>query len=203
VTAPDELSIDWEKGGGLVPAVVQDAKTLQVLMLGYMDRVALERTRESGLVTFYSRTKNRLWQKGESSGNALELVDIELDCDADALLVLARPRGPTCHRGTTSCFGEADAPGLGWLVRLAAVIDSRKTADPDESYTARLFADGLGTIAKKVGEEGVEVAVSAASRDGRVVEEAADLLYHLLVALDASDRTLDEVMEVLRARHDG
>lgn len=201
MTALDELGIDWEKGDGLLPAVIQDAKTLQVLMLGYMDRAALERTRESGLVTFFSRTKNRLWQKGESSGNALELVQLELDCDADALLVLARPRGPTCHRGTTSCFGEADAPGTGWLARLAAVIDARKTADPDESYTARLFADGLATIAKKVGEEGVEVAVSAASRDGRVVEEAADLLYHLLVALAASGRTLDEVMEVLRTRH--
>ncbi len=201
MTSNDELTIDWEKGDGLVPAIVQDARTLQVLMLGYMNRAALERTRQSGLVTFYSRTRNRLWQKGESSGNTLELERIEMDCDSDALLVWARPKGATCHRGTTSCFGEEDAPGLGWLARLEEIIDTRRSADPDDSYTARLFAQGMGAIAKKVGEEGVEVAVSAASRDGRVGEEAADLLYHLLVVLAASDRRLSEVMDVLRERH--
>ena len=201
MTSIDGLRIDWEKGNGLVPAIVQDARTLQVLMLGYMDRAALARTRKSGLVTFYSRTKNRLWKKGESSGNTLELERVEIDCDGDTLLVFARPKGATCHRGTTSCFGDDDAPGLGWLARLAAIIDARKTADPDESYTARLFADGIETMAKKVGEEGVEVAVSATSRDGRVVEEAADLLYHLLVVLTASGRRLSEVIDVLRKRH--
>ena len=201
MTSTDEIRIDWEKGNGLVPAIVQDAMTLQVLMLGYMDRAALERTRRNALVTFYSRTKKRLWQKGESSGNTLELDRMELDCDGDALLIFVRPKGATCHRGTTSCFGDDDAPGLGWLGRLAAIIDDRKTADPEESYTARLFAEGIETMAKKVGEEGVEVAVSATSGDGRVVEEAADLLYHLLVVLTASDRRLSEVMDVWRERH--
>ena len=195
------MTIDWEKGNGLVPAVVQDASTLQVLMLGSMDRAALEKTRASGLVTFYSRSRERLWQKGETSGNTLALDRIEVDCDGDALLVFARPLGPTCHRGTTSCFGEADAPGLGWLARLQGVIDARKTADPGESYTARLFAEGIEAMAKKVGEEGVEVAVSAASGDGRVAEEAADLLYHLLVVLAASDVDLVDVVNVLRERH--
>ena len=201
MTSTDEIRIDWEKGNGLVPAIVQDARTLQVLMLGYMDRAALERTRKSGVVTFYSRTKKRLWRKGETSGNTLELERVEIDCDGDTLLVFARPKGATCHRGTTSCFGDDDAPGLGWLARLAEIIDARKTSDPDESYTARLFAEGIETMAKKVGEEGVEVAVSATSGDGRVVEEAADLLYHLLVLLTASGRTLSEVMDVLRERH--
>ncbi len=201
MTSIDGLTIDWEKGNGLVPAIVQDARTLQVLMLGYMDRAALERTRESGVVTFYSRAKKRLWRKGETSGNTLEIESVEIDCDGDTLLVFARPKGATCHRGTTSCFGDDDAPGLGWLARLAEIIDDRKTSDPDGSYTARLFADGIETMAKKVGEEGVEVAVSATSRDGRVVEEAADLIYHLLVVLAASDRTLSEVTEVLRERH--
>ncbi len=201
MTSTDESRIDWEKGNGLVPAIVQDARTLQVLMLGYMDRAALERTRKSGVVTFYSRTKKRLWRKGETSGNTLELERVEIDCDCDTLLVFAQPKGATCHRGTTSCFGDDDAPGLGWLARLAEIIDARKTSDPDESYTARLFAEGIETMAKKVGEEGVEVAVSATSRDGRVVEEAADLVYHLLVVLAASDRRLSEVTEVLRERH--
>ena len=126
---------------------------------------------------------------------------MEIDCDGDALLIFVRPKGATCHRGTTSCFGDDDAPGLGWLARLAAIIDARKTADPDESYTARLFAGGIEMMAKKVGEEGVEVAVSATSGDGRVVEEAADLLYHLLVVLTATGRSLSEVIDVLRQRH--
>ena len=127
------MKVDWEKGDGLVPAIVQDASTLQVLMLGYMNEAALERTLESKRVTFYSRSKKRLWQKGESSGHALELVSVEADCDADALLILARAEGPTCHRNTTSCFGDRDAPGLGWLSRLAAVIDDRRTSPPEES----------------------------------------------------------------------
>lgn len=194
------IEIDWEKGGGLVPAIVQDATTLQVLMLGYMDRVALETTRQSGLVTFYSRSKKRLWKKGETSGNTLELESVDIDCDGDTLLIRARANGATCHRGTTSCFGDTDAPGLGWLGRLAAIIDSRRKSDPKHSYTARLFAAGTQTMAQKVGEEGVEVAVSAASGDGRVVEESADLLYHLLVLLAASGRKLSDVVDVLRAR---
>lgn len=198
VGAPD---VDWEKADGLVPAVVQDAATLQVLMLGYMNRAALERTIESRKVTFFSRSRERLWRKGESSGNVLELESIELDCDGDALLVTARPQGPTCHRDTTSCFGDDDAPGLGWLARLSDVIESRKKSDPGASYTARLFSEGVESIAKKVGEEGVEVAISATSRDGRVAEEAADLVYHLLVLLSASERSMVDVVDVLRGRH--
>lgn len=202
--AVEELDIDWEKMRGLVPAIVQDAMTLQVLMLGYMNRAALERTLESGLVTFFSRSKNRLWQKGETSGHALELEGIELDCDGDALLVVARPRGATCHRGpngTTSCFGDEDAPGLGWLGRLVEIIRRRKTADPGASYTARLSSEGIGSMAKKVGEEAVEVAISATSGDGRVAEEAADLVYHLLVLLEGSGRSLSDVVDILRQRH--
>lgn len=195
--------IDWDKVDGLLPVVVQDASTLQVLMLGYMNEEALARTEESGLVTFYSRSKGRLWQKGETSSNVLDVERLQLDCDHDALLVLARPRGPTCHRDTTSCFGDDDAPGLGWLARLAAIIESRKTSRADESYTARLFAGGIEEIAKKVGEEGVEVAVSAASGDGRVADEAADLLYHLLVLLAATGHALTDVLDVLRSRHPG
>jgi phosphoribosyl-ATP pyrophosphohydrolase/phosphoribosyl-AMP cyclohydrolase len=194
-------TIDWRKVDGLLPAVVQDAATLQVLMLGYMDEEALAHTEESGRVTFFSRTRGGLWQKGETSGNVLEVDRIELDCDGDALLVLARPRGPTCHRETTSCFGEDDAPGLGWLARLAAVIDERKTADPDESYTASLIAGGIGQMAKKVGEEGVEVALAATAADGRLLDEAADLMYHLLVLLSASDKSLSDVAAILRERH--
>lgn len=198
----DELAIDWNKTDGLVPAIVQDAATLQVLMVGYMNRDALERTLSSERVTFYSRSKKRLWQKGETSGNTLDLVRVEADCDRDTLLVLARPQGPTCHRDTVSCFGDDDAPGLGWLSRLEAIIDARRSSEPAGSYTARLFADGIESMAKKVGEEGVEVALSAVTGDGRVSEEAADLLFHLLVLLRASGSSLQEVAAVLRRRHD-
>ena len=201
MTGLDVEALDWSKADGLVPAIVQDESTLQVLMLGYMNREALERTFSTGWVTFFSRSRDRLWQKGESSGHVLKLVDVQTDCDRDALLVRARPTGPTCHRETTSCFGDVDAPGIGWLGRLEMIVEARKLAPPSDSYTSRLMADGVERMAKKVGEEAVEVAISAALEDDRLVEESADLLYHLLVLLRAQGKELADVASVLRDRH--
>lgn len=197
----DAGRLDWAKMDGLLPAIVQDADSAQVLMLGYMDRAALERTQADGLVTFFSRSKQRLWQKGETSGNVLRLVSIAADCDQDALLVRARPQGPTCHLGTDSCFGD-ESLGAAWLGKLEQVVAERAAADPADSYTARLLADGPGKAAQKVGEEGVEVALAAVSRDAAgVTEEAADLLFHLLVTLRSRDISLAAVMNVLYGRH--
>ena len=194
--------IDFAKGGGLVPAIVQDADTLQVLMLGYMNEAALRKTKDTGLVTFHSRSRNTLWTKGETSGNTLELVRVTEDCDADTLLVLARPKGPTCHEGTVSCFGDEGAHGVGFLAQLARVIEGRKSADPSESYTARLLSGPLHKAAQKVGEEGVETALAAvAEDDAALAGEAADLLYHMLVVLAARDVPLSDIMDVLRTRH--
>jgi phosphoribosyl-ATP pyrophosphohydrolase/phosphoribosyl-AMP cyclohydrolase len=204
LTAADLDTIDWNKGGGLVPAIVQDARTLQMLMLGYMNREALAQTLSGGLVTFFSRSRDKLWVKGETSGNHLMLVSAHTDCDSDALLVLADPVGPACHLETTSCFSEDEAPGIGWLPRLAQIVASRKGASPDSSYTAKLFAKGPRKIAQKVGEEGVEVALAGAALDAEELkQEAADLLYHLLVLLETNGVTLEEVMAVLRERHGG
>ncbi len=186
----------------LVVAIVQDVDTLQILMVGYMNAEALAKTETSGLVTFYSRSRSELWTKGETSGNTLDLVSIEPDCDRDALLVLARPNGPTCHLGTTSCFGEEGAHGIGFLGHLARVIEGRKGADPSESYTAKLLAGPLVKAAQKVGEEGVETALAAvAESDEAFKGEAADLLYHLLVVMAAKDVSVGDVIEVLQARH--
>ncbi|GAB4540553.1 MAG: bifunctional phosphoribosyl-AMP cyclohydrolase/phosphoribosyl-ATP diphosphatase HisIE [Parvularculaceae bacterium] len=197
----DLEALDWSKGDGFLPAVIQDAATLQVLMLGYVNREALAETIATGLMTFWSRSKGRLWRKGETSGNCLEIVSITPDCDRDALLVLARPRGPVCHLNTTSCFGAADAPGLGFLARLEDTIRERRNAAPEESYTARLFAGGARRIAQKIGEEGVETALAlAAQDDGALLDEAADLLYHLAIGLAARGKSLADVAERLRAR---
>lgn len=197
----DPSALAWDKMDGLIPAVVQDAQTDQVLMLGYMDRAALDATLADGLVTFFSRSKQRLWRKGESSGNVLRLVSLAADCDGDALLVRARPAGPTCHLGTDSCFGDQES-GPGWLGRLERIVAARASADPGESYTARLLADGPAKAAQKVGEEGVEVALAAVSRDADgLTEEAADLLFHLLVALRSREVPLAAVISVLRNRH--
>ncbi|WP_298912650.1 bifunctional phosphoribosyl-AMP cyclohydrolase/phosphoribosyl-ATP diphosphatase HisIE [uncultured Algimonas sp.] len=196
------MRVDWNKGGGLVPAVVQDADTLQVLMLGYMNEAALAKTRDTGLVTFHSRSRDALWTKGETSGNTLSLVSVEVDCDADTLLVKARPAGPTCHLGTTSCFGEGGAEGAGFLAYLDKLVRERKNADPSESYTAKLLQGPLVKAAQKVGEEGVETALAAvAEGDDAFRGEAADLIYHLLVLLAAKDVALAEVIDVLRDRH--
>lgn len=194
--------IDWAKMDGIVPAVVQHAATGQVRMLGYMDRLALEETERSGFVTFFSRSKNRLWRKGESSGNVLELVSVSADCDGDALLVIARPNGPTCHRGSDSCFAETVTPGAGFLAELGDIVAQRSLADPSESYTARLLGSGVKRMAQKVGEEGVEVALAAVGGDGaEVTAEAADLLYHLTVLLQASGSSWEAVTDELRRRH--
>lgn len=197
----DVAGLAWDKMNGLLPVVVQDAATDQLLMLGYMNREALDATLATGLVTFFSRSKQRLWRKGESSGNVLRLVAIAADCDGDALLVRAHPAGPTCHLGTDSCFGESLGGG-GWLGTLERIIAARAEADPERSYTARLLANGPANAAQKVGEEGVEVALAAVSRDAQgVTEEAADLLFHLLVVLRARKVSLTDVIGVLQARH--
>ncbi len=195
----DELA--WDKQGGLLPTVVQDADTLAVLMLGYMDRDALKTTVDSGHVTFFSRSRQRLWTKGESSGHFLELVAVEADCDADTLLVLARPLGPTCHLGRTSCFPQAPAHAS-FLGELDALIATRERERPAGSYTTSLFEGGMRRIAQKVGEEGVETALAAVAQpDEELIGEAADLLYHLMVLLRARGLGLGDVEALLRARH--
>jgi phosphoribosyl-ATP pyrophosphohydrolase/phosphoribosyl-AMP cyclohydrolase len=195
-------SLAWDKMDGLLPAIVQDAATAQVLMLGYMNRDALAASLDSGFVTFFSRSKQRLWRKGETSGNSLALRSVHADCDDDALLVRARPQGPTCHLGTASCFGEDALPGAAWLGRLQEVVSERADAPPEQSYTARLLASGLPRIAQKVGEEGVETALAAVTTDGEALAgEAADLLYHLIVLLHARGLGLEDVVKVLEQRH--
>lgn len=188
----------WDKQNGLVPAIVQDVDTQRVLMLGYMDRAALQATLDSGRVTFFSRSRQRLWTKGETSGNVLELVRVEADCDRDTLLVQARPLGPTCHLGTASCFAEAPRGALAELDRLVA---RRERERPQGSYTTSLFEAGIARVAQKVGEEGVETALAAVTGDDDALAgEAADLLYHLLVLLRARGLSLGDVEGVLAAR---
>ena len=195
-------NIDWSKGQGLVPAIVQDANTEQVLMLGYMNEESLAQTQKSGLVTFYSRSRKTLWTKGETSGNTLKLVSVTADCDQDTLLVRAVPTGPTCHEGTTSCFGDKGPQGLGFLAQLETLINARKTADPESSYTAKLLQGPLHKAAQKVGEEGVEAALAAiAETDDGLVYESADLIYHLMVLLAAKDVKFADVIAELQTRH--
>ncbi|HEX9965051.1 MAG TPA: bifunctional phosphoribosyl-AMP cyclohydrolase/phosphoribosyl-ATP diphosphatase HisIE [Allosphingosinicella sp.] len=201
--SPDDVgALAWEKMGGLIPAVVQDEATGQVLMLGYMSREALVATLERGRAVFHSRSKGRLWEKGETSGNALAVSEVLADCDGDSLLVKAVPAGPTCHLGTTSCFGGAE-DGAGFLGALRRIVAGRAGSDPASSYTARLLADGPARIAQKVGEEGVELALAAVARDREsCIEEAADLLYHLTVLMEARGFGWEEVAAVLRRRHE-
>ncbi|MGN7830343.1 bifunctional phosphoribosyl-AMP cyclohydrolase/phosphoribosyl-ATP diphosphatase HisIE [Pseudoxanthomonas sp. 22568] len=194
---PEQL--DWNKGDGLLPVIVQDASTRRVLMLGYMNREALEATLASGRVTFYSRSKQRLWTKGESSGHVLEVRAIEADCDNDTLLVQAVPHGPTCHLQRASCFAEA--PGS-FLAELDALVARRERERPAGSYTTRLFEEGVRRIAQKVGEEGVETALAAVAQDeAALLGESADLLYHLLVLLRSRGLGLADVEALLAARH--
>lgn len=198
----DTDKLDWDKVDGLMPAVVQDAGTGRVLMLGYMNAEALERTRATGHVTFFSRSKQRLWTKGETSGHSLELVRLRADCDGDTLLVEAVPHGPTCHLGTDTCFGDDFAPPAGFLAQLERIVAARRGTDPEASYTARLLDRGVKRCAQKVGEEGVEVALAAAAGDtDEIVGESADLLYHVLVVLAACDVSLEEVLAELQRRH--
>ena len=200
MSTPAAPNPDWSKG--LIPAVVQDADTGLVLMLGYMNEEALAHTRRSGQVTFYSRSKQRLWTKGESSGHFLELVSVSVDCDADTLLVLARPKGPTCHNGTTTCFGEFPGPELAFLGELDRLIETRQRERPAGSYTTKLFDAGTRRIAQKVGEEGVETALAAVAQDAdALLGEAADLVYHLTVLLRDKGLGLADVAGKLRERH--
>ncbi len=197
--------IDFTKGDGLVPAVIQDAHTAKVLMLGYMNREALEKTKATGLVTFYSRSKKRLWTKGEESGNHLHLEGIRVDCDNDTLLVRVRPGGPVCHKGTDTCWGEVNQ-GVGFLDQLEAVIASRKeeagSGASKSSYVTSLFDKGINKIAQKVGEEAVETVIEAMdSQDELFLNESADLLFHLMVLVQAKGFTLKDVVSVLETRH--
>ena len=205
MTPDDLVALDWNKGAGLLPAIVQHARTGRVLMLGYMNEDALRETLRQGRVVFYSRSRECLWTKGETSGHYLNLVDVSTDCDSDALLVLADPIGPTCHKGTESCFADAalpDAQRLAFLALLENIIANRIADQPEGSYTARLFAEGPGRIAQKLGEEGVETALAAVSRDDDgLISECADLVFHLLVLLKSRELTLERVVEELRARH--
>ncbi len=197
----DPSTLDFAKGDGLIPVVVQDADTLQVLILAYMDRSALDETVASGEATFFSRSRGGRWRKGETSGDRLHVVSLTPDCDGDALLLRVRPVGNACHLNRPSCFGDEDAPGLGRLARLQQAIAARAAADPAESWTARLLAEGPKRVAQKVGEEGVETALAgAAGPDEELAAEAADLLYHLLVLLRARGLVLQEVLDVLAAR---
>ncbi len=196
--------IDWEKVDGLVPAIVQDYQSSQVLMMGYMNQEALAKSLQTGQVTFYSRSKQRLWTKGETSGNVLNLQNIALDCDNDTLLVKVNPVGPTCHKGTTTCWdGDAQPESqMVWLHQLEQLLGERKSADPDSSYTASLYARGTKRISQKVGEEGVEVALAATSGDkAELVCESADLMYHLLVLLQDQGLSLNDVVNKLKERH--
>jgi phosphoribosyl-ATP pyrophosphohydrolase/phosphoribosyl-AMP cyclohydrolase len=201
LTGADIHALAWQKMGGLLPAVVQDARTSRVLMVGYMNSKALAATLTDGFVTFFSRSKGRLWQKGETSGNRLRLRAAFEDCDADALLILAKPEGPSCHLGTTSCFA-ADLDGPAWLADLSNIIADRAGSGDPSSYTRKLLDAGSQRIGQKIGEEGVEVALAAVSRDKEgCAEEVADLLYHIAVLMEAREFGWDEVVAVLKQRH--
>ncbi|GAB2537138.1 bifunctional phosphoribosyl-AMP cyclohydrolase/phosphoribosyl-ATP diphosphatase HisIE [Rufibacter soli] len=212
------MTIDFKKGDGLVPAIIQDAATGKVLMLGYMNQEAFQTTQETGLVTFYSRSKNRLWTKGETSGNTLHVVQVELDCDQDTLLILVNPTGPACHRNTETCFDkEEDAASynlrsflnftpteqaLQFIAKLEQTIKDRIKNPKEGSYTNFLFDKGLHKMAQKVGEEAVEVVIDAvAGKTETMKGEAADLLFHLLILLEGSGLSLAEVVQVLESRH--
>lgn len=201
----DVSRIDFGKSDGLVPAVVQDADTGAVLMMAYMNREAVEQTLARKRAVFYSRSKQRLWEKGETTGHTLDVVNIALDCDADTLLVVARPRGPACHNGTVTCFGDQPrnaATSIGFLAKLEAVIAQRAAEKPDASYTAKLLARGINKVAQKVGEEGVETALAGVNEtDDHLVGESADLLFHLLVLLRARGIPLATVVAELEKRH--
>lgn len=201
IDTSDVSRLDWAKGDGLLPAIVQHWQNGEVLMLGYMNAEALAHTQASGQVTFFSRSKQRLWTKGEVSGHVLDLKSIRIDCDADTLLIQAEPHGPTCHEGTSSCFGDVRPP-VGFLAELDALVASRHAERPAGSYTTSLFEGGIRRMAQKVGEEGVETALAAVVQDDEaLLGEAADLVFHLTVALRARELSLADVAKVLAERH--
>ena len=196
------MNIDFTKMNGLIPAIVQDAMSGKVLMQGYMNEEALAKTKETGMVTFFSRSKDRLWTKGETSGNFMEVVSIAGDCDGDSILVKANPRGSVCHTGSDTCWDEENTSKTGFIDQLRAIIKDRKNNPSDKSYTASLFAKGINKVAQKVGEEAVEIVIEAKDDNKELfLGEAADLLFHYLVLLEAKGYELDEVMEVLIQRH--
>ena len=201
LTRADIDTLAWEKMNGLLPVMVQDRVSGEMIMLAYMDPEALSATLSSGLATFFSRSRQRLWQKGETSGNHLDVRGVFTDCDGDALLLLADPKGPICHLGTPGCF-EAPGPGAAWLARLSTIIAERARSGDASSYTRKLLDGGPARIAQKIGEEGVEVALAAVSRDvDACIEETADLIYHLSVLMEARGFGWNEVAERLRERH--
>lgn len=197
-----EIAFDKNKDG-LVPAIIQDHTTKNVLMLGYMNDDALKKTMESGKVTFYSRSKNRIWQKGEESGNYLKLVGIEIDCDNDALLISVNPSGPTCHKGSDTCWNKKNDQNFGFLTQLEAIISNRKAhSENEKSYVSSLFNSGINKIAQKVGEEAVETVIEAMDDDDNLfLQESADLLFHYLILLQAKGFNLNDVTEILKNRH--
>ena len=198
------MEIDFEKMGGLVPAIMQDAKTKTVLMLGYMNKEAYDKTTKTGKVTFFSRSRQCLWTKGETSGNFLELVDIMVDCDNDTLLVKVNPTGPTCHKGTDTCWGEKnEANPLLFLTVLQDFINFRHEEMPEGSYTTSLFKDGVNRMAQKVGEEALEAVIEACNgTNGRLIYEGADMIYHLIVLLTSKGLRIEDLAKELQVRHD-
>ncbi len=196
------MKIDFDKQNGLVPAIIQDNTTKKVLMLGYMNEEALRITQESGKVTFYSRSQQKLWTKGETSGNYLYLKDIKIDCDNDTLLIQAEPAGHVCHTGTDTCWAEENTSGIDFLSHLEQVIEDRKSADAGKSYTKSLFDKGINKIAQKVGEEAVELVIEAKdNNDELFLNEAADLMFHYLVLLNQKGFRLNDVVKILEKRH--
>ena len=194
--------VDFSKNEGLVPVIVQDVITAKVLMLGYMNEEALSLTMSSKKVTFYSRSKKRIWTKGETSNNFLNLESIALDCDSDTLLIQAKPEGPTCHTGSDTCWDDENKNDLQFLAHLTNVIKERRQKSPEESYVARLFLKGINKLAQKVGEEAVEVVIEAKDNDDKLfLNESADLLFHYMMLLEAKGFTLNDVIKVLKSRH--
>jgi phosphoribosyl-ATP pyrophosphohydrolase/phosphoribosyl-AMP cyclohydrolase len=199
-----ELELDFDKLGGLIPAIIQDEQTSKVLMLGFMNREAWAKTCETGKVTFYSRTKQRLWTKGETSGHFLHVISVKEDCDRDTLLIKVRPEGVVCHTGNDTCFGEENCEDMLFLKYLQDFIDRRRQEMPEGSYTTSLFRDGLSRVSQKVGEEAVETLIEAmAGNDERLVYEGADLLYHLIVLLSYKELRIEDLVQELKKRHHG
>ncbi len=197
-----EVNIDFEKMGGLVPAIIQDADTAKVLMLGFMNREAYDKTMETGKVTFFSRTRNRLWTKGEESGNFLNVVSVKADCDHDTLLIQVHPAGPVCHTGTDTCWGEKNEQPVMFLKELQDFINVRHREMPEGSYTTSLFRSGVNKMAQKVGEEAVETVIEACNgTDDRLIYESADLLYHLIVLLTSKGYSIEDIARELKERH--
>lgn len=196
------MNINFDKNGGLIPAIIQDFETGKVLMLGYMNRASYAKTRQSGKVTFFSRSRKQLWTKGETSGNFLKVKDIKIDCDGDTLLLKVRPTGPVCHTGSDTCFGENNQSDHRFLYELEELIRDRKNNPKPDSYTCQLFAAGSDRIAQKVGEEAIETVVAALSSDqAQLKAETADLIYHLLVLLAQNQISLKDIVEILFKRH--